>query len=107
MFSFILLMASSAQGGKPQNVLFQLLPMLLILVIFYFLLILPQSKRQKQQKAMLANLQKGNRILTAGGIIGTIVGFKEKDNLLIVKIDDNVKVDMTRSAVAQVLKENA
>jgi preprotein translocase subunit YajC len=51
------------------------------------------------------NLQKGDKVLTAGGIVGTIVGFKEKENLIIVKIDDNVKVDMTRNAVAQVIKD--
>jgi preprotein translocase subunit YajC len=106
VFQFIVLMAPAAQGGKAQgNPLLSLLPLLAILAVMYFLLIMPQSKRQKQMKAMMANLQKGDKILTAGGIIGTIVGFKEKDNLLIVKIDDNVKVDITRNAVAQVLKD--
>jgi preprotein translocase subunit YajC len=102
----IVLMAPAAQGGKTQgNPLLSLLPLLAILLVMYFLLILPQSKRQKQHKAMMDNLQKGDKVLTAGGIVGTIVGFKEKENLIIVKIDDNVNVDMTRNAVAQVIKD--
>jgi preprotein translocase subunit YajC len=107
VLQFVLLMAPAATGGgKAQpNPLFQLLPLLLILVIMYFLIIRPQTKRQKEQRAMLEKLQTGDKVLTAGGIIGKIVGFSEKDNLLIVEIDKDVKVKMTRNAVAQVLKD--
>lgn len=106
MFHFIVLMAPAAtQSGKAPNPLMTMLPLFAILVIMYFLLIRPQAKRQKEQRAMLDKLDKGDKILTVGGIIGTIVGIKEKENLLIVKIADNVKVDMTRTAVAQVLKD--
>ncbi len=106
MVSFVAWMAPAGGAGKTQaNPLLQLMPLFLILVIMYLLLIRPQSKRQKEQRRMLEKLEKGDRVLTAGGILGTIVGFKEKENTLIVKIDDNVKVEMTRNSVAQVLKE--
>ena len=105
MLQFIVLMAPAAQGGKSPNLFATMLPMVAILVIMYFLLIRPQSKRQKEQRAMLDRLENGNKVLTAGGIIGTIVGIKEKENTLIVKIADNVKVEMTRNAVAQVIKD--
>lgn len=101
----MVLMAPAAQGGKSPNPLATMLPLVAILVIMYFLLIRPQAKRQKEQRTMLNKLEKGDKVLTAGGIIGTIVGIKEKENLLIVKIADNVKVDMTRNAVAQVMKD--
>ena len=107
VFHFIVLMApATTQGGKAPNPLLQLLPLFFILIIMYLLLIRPQSKRQKEHKAMMEKLDKGDKVLTASGIVGTIVGIKEKENLLIVKIAENVKVDMTRNAIAQVLKDN-
>jgi preprotein translocase subunit YajC len=71
----------------------------------YFLMIRPQAKKQKEHKAMIANLQKGDKILTSGGIVGTVQGVKDNEGLLIVKISDNVKIELSRSAVAQVFKK--
>ena len=106
MFAKLFLMAPPAGGGgQTANPLLSFLPLLAIIVIMYFLLLRPQAKRQKEQKLMMANLQKGDRVVTVGGMIGTIAGFDEKDSLVILKIADNVKVDVTRSAVAQVLKK--
>ena len=56
-------------------------------------------------KLMIERLQKGDKVLTAGGIIGTIAGIKEAENILILKIDDDVKVEITRGAVTQVIKK--
>ena len=81
------------------------LPLVLIIVIMYFLMIRPQAKKQKEHKAMIANLQKGDKILTSGGIVGTVQGVKENEGLLIVKISDNVKIELSRNAVAQVFKK--
>ena len=83
------------------------LPLLVIIVIMYFLLLRPQAKRQKEHRSMLEQLQKGDRILTAGGIMGTIAGIKENEGLLIVKIADNVKVELSRNSVSQVLKKRS
>ena len=71
--------------------------MIAMLAIFYFLLIRPQQKRQKEQKQMLANLQKGDTIFTAGGLRGKITGLDE--NVLTIEIADRVRVKVNRSAV--------
>ncbi|MBI3548313.1 MAG: preprotein translocase subunit YajC [Elusimicrobia bacterium] len=80
------------------NPIMSLVPIAAIFVIFYFFLIRPQQKQQQEHKKMLENLQKGDKILTSGGVYGVIVGFKGTD--LEVKIADNVKVLVARSAVS-------
>ncbi|NIR50842.1 preprotein translocase subunit YajC [candidate division KSB1 bacterium] len=90
----------SGQGGSAWGFL---LPMILIFAIMYFLIFRPQAKKQKQHQAMINALKKGDKIVTAGGIYGTISGIKEKEKTLIVKISDNVKVEMSKSSVARVL----
>jgi preprotein translocase subunit YajC len=101
----ILMAPPASEGAKQGNPLLSFLPLLAIIVIMYFLLLRPQAKRQKEHKKMQESIQKGDRILTVGGIIGTIAGIDEKENLVIVKIADNVKVEMTKSSVAQVIKK--
>ncbi len=84
-----------------------ILPMVLIFAIMYFLIFRPQVKKQKQHQAMVSALKKGDRIVTAGGIYGTIAGIKEKEGTLIVKVDDNVKIELAKASVAKVInKEN-
>jgi len=92
---------SSGQSGSPM-VLWGMF--LLIFLVMYFLMIRPQSKKQKEHRTMMDSLKKGDRILTAGGIIGTIAGIKEKENILIVKIAENIKIELSRGSVAQLLK---
>jgi preprotein translocase subunit YajC len=102
----LFLMAPPAGGGgQTANPLLSFLPLLLIIVIMYFLLLRPQAKRQKEHKVMMDSLQKGDRVVTIGGVVGTIAGFDEKENIIVLKVADNVKIDITRSAVAQVLKK--
>lgn len=91
-----------AQGGNP---LMGFLPLVLIIVVMYMLMIRPQAKKQKEHREMLQKLEKGDKIMTSGGILGTIAGVKETEGTLIVKIADNVKVEMSRNAVGQVLKK--
>jgi preprotein translocase subunit YajC len=81
------------------------LPIILIILIMYFLIFRPQAKRQKEHQKMLASIQKGDRIITVGGIYGTVVGIKEKENILIVKIAENVKIELARGSVARKLSE--
>jgi preprotein translocase subunit YajC len=76
------------------------LPLLLIIAIFYFLIIRPQSKKRKETEKMLSALKKGDRIVTIGGIHGTIQSVK--DTTVIVKVDDNVKLEFLRSAISNV-----
>jgi preprotein translocase subunit YajC len=72
-----------------------------MLLIFYFLMIRPQQKRQKEVQKMLAAVKKGDRILTASGLYGTVAGVK--DDVVVVQIADNVKVEMVKSAVTGVV----
>ena len=97
---------SPGGGGSAGGAagIMSLLPFVLIFFVIYFLMIRPQVKRQKETKNMLENLKKGDKIITTGGIIGTISGIKEKDNIVILKVDQNVKIDMLKTGVARVLK---
>lgn len=80
------------------------LPIILLFVIFYFLLIRPQQAQQKKRKEMLASLQKGDRVVSIGGIYGMI---KEiKDDVVILRIADNVNIKMARAGIDRVLKDN-
>ena len=83
-----------------------LLPILLIMVIFYVLLILPAQKRQKKTAAMLSALKNGDKVVTNGGIYGTIVGLDESDATVQLRIADQVKVKVLRSAIAGLQPEN-
>ncbi len=76
----------------------QFLPLVLIMVAFYFFLIRPQQKKSQRHRAMLSSLERGARILTAGGIIGTITKIID-DNELEIEIADNVRVRVLRSTI--------
>ncbi len=73
-------------------------PMVLMVVIFYFLLIRPQQKKAKEHKALLDNLKSGDRIITSGGIIGTIINID--DQMVNVEIADKVRIQMARPYIA-------
>ncbi len=77
-----------------------LLPLVIFFGIFYFLLIRPQQKQQKARQEMLSNLQKGDKIVTIGGMYGTIKEITEED--LTVKVSDNVLIKMARYGVERV-----
>ena len=77
----------------------------LVFAIFYFLIIRPQNKRQKQTQQMLQALKKGDRVVTIGGIRGTI--FSLKDDTAVLKVDDNTKIQFSRSAISQVVDKKA
>jgi preprotein translocase subunit YajC len=93
----------AGQSGQQPNQLLAFLPIILMFVIFYFLLIRPQQKRQQELEKMLGELKKGDKVVTTGGLIGTIVGVKEKE--VVVKVgDDGVKLELLRSAINQIIK---
>jgi preprotein translocase subunit YajC len=77
-----------------------LVPLVLIFVIFYFMLIRPQKKQQHEHKKMLEGLEKNDDIVTTGGIHGTVVNVK--DRTVIIRIDENVKVEIEKSSVAYI-----
>lgn len=85
------------------NPIMSLVPIVAIFIIFYFLLIRPQQKQANEQQKMLEALKKGDRVLTTGGLYGTIVGIKGND--LEVKFAENIKLLVSRSAVAKLVNE--
>ena len=91
-------------GGGGLDGLGGLLPLVLIFVVFYFLLIRPQQKKAKQHREVLANLRRGDRIVTNGGLIGTITRVPN-DGELIVEIADGVKVRVMRGMIAESLSK--
>lgn len=82
-----------------------LLPIILMFAIIYFLLLRPQQKRQRQQQMMLGALRKGDRVVTAGGIFGTIVGIKEKQNIIVLRVADSVKIEVAKSSIARTVEK--
>lgn len=94
--------AASAPSMGTMDVLQQFLPLVLIFVVFYLLLIRPQQKRMKQHKQMLADLRRGDRVVTSGGIIGT-VNKVVSDTELVIEIAEGVRVRVVRATVAEVL----
>ena len=99
----LILMGQPPGGGQGGGIL-TFLPFIFILAILYFLLIRPQARKQKEKQRMLQNLRKGDRILTIGGVYGTIEGIRDKDETITVKIADTVKVQMTKSSVSAVVQ---
>lgn len=81
-----------------------LLPLVLIFVVFYFLLIRPQQKKQKEHRAMLEALHRGDRVVTAGGIMGTITKVQSESEL-IVEIAEGVKVRVARGMISDVISK--
>jgi len=104
VFSLLIAWIAPPQGGDS-NPIVVMMPLFIILIIFYFLMIRPQMKRQKQQRSMLDTLKKGDNVVAAGGVCGTIAGLKDKDDTIILKVDDNVKIEVLKSSVSTVLEK--
>ncbi|MCX5798207.1 MAG: preprotein translocase subunit YajC [Proteobacteria bacterium] len=90
-------MGSLGGAGLGSSQWMSLLPLVLLFVVFYFLLIRPQQKRAKQQKAYLESLKKGDRVLTSGGLYGTITGIT--DNEVTLEIAEKVRVKVAKNAI--------
>ena len=89
-------------GIFDQNALIQFLPLILIFVVFYFLLIRPQQRKAKDQRAMLDALRRGDRVVTGGGIIGTVARVDSPEEVT-VDIAEGVRVRVLRSTISSVL----
>ncbi len=92
---------ATSVGNAPPPWL-SVVPLALVFLVFYMLLIRPQRKQEAERKSMIEKLKKNDEIVTIGGVHGTVVGVKEKTFL--VRIDDNVKVEVDKTAVASVTK---
>ncbi|MEI6054859.1 MAG: preprotein translocase subunit YajC [Lentisphaerota bacterium] len=96
--------AAAPSGGGLQGMLVSFGPFILIIVVMYFLLFRSQSKKAKERQKMLGAIRAGDKVLTAGGIIGVVVSVKEKT--MSIKISENVKVEVMRSSVNGVLEKS-
>jgi preprotein translocase subunit YajC len=102
--SHMLLAMSQPQGGNPEGSLISTLIMFtLIIAIFYFMILRPQQKRQKERQKMLETVKKGDKVVTAGGLHGTVVGLDDKT--VLVQVADNVKLKFDRSAIGTITRE--
>jgi preprotein translocase subunit YajC len=99
-------MAPSPGGTSGSaSILIQLIPMIAIFAIFFFLLIRPQQKQRRERESMLAGLKKGDRVVTTGGLIGTITNLTE--HTVTLRIADSVRVECLRSAVTGLHRPSA
>lgn len=94
----ILLLAPSPADGQQPSLFLQFVPFILIFAIFYLLVFAPMRKKQKKHAEMIAELRAGDRVITNGGIHGTVVGVT--DNVIQLRIADQVKIDISKSAVS-------
>jgi len=99
----LLYMAGSSGGAGGGAGFF--ISMILIILVIYFLMIRPQSKKQKEHRQMLENLKKGDTVITAGGIYGTVAGIKEKENSIIIKIAENTKIELLKTSISKVIEK--
>ncbi len=98
---YLLAMAPPSDGGGGGGFISTIIMFGAIFLIFYFMIIRPQQKRAKERDKLLSNLQKGDKIVTSGGIHGTIAGLDEKTAL--IQVSDNVKMKFERSAISSVI----
>ncbi len=99
--NYLLAMAPPADGGGGGGFISTIIMFGAIFLIFYFMIIRPQQKRAKEREKLLSNLQKGDKVVTNGGIHGTIAGLDEKTAL--IQVSDNVKLKFERSAITTVV----
>ena len=104
IFSLFLAQAPAASPAGPGSGLISMLPFVFIFVIMYYVMLRPQMRRQKEAAKLVSSLKTGDRVVTASGIHGLISNVKE--TTVIVKVADNVKLEMEKTAVTNVLKTN-
>ena len=102
---FALFLAQAPAPASPGSGLLGLLPFVFIFVIMYYVMLRPQMRRQKEQTRLVSALKTGDRVVTSSGIHGLISNVK--DTTVIVKVADNVKLEMEKTAVTNVLKSES
>jgi preprotein translocase subunit YajC len=104
LYYFTLLMAQPNQGEGP-GLMSNVILFGSIILIFYFMIIRPQQKRAKERQKLIDSMKKGDKVVTSGGMYGTIAGLDDKTVLL--QIADNVKVKLDRGSIATIISETA
>ena len=105
MSNLFFALSGAGEGGGGMGMLTSFIPILLIFVIFYFLLIRPQQKKQRDHQNMLGELRKGDKIVTNGGMYGVVQDVKE--HVVVLKIAENVKIEVVKNAVAAVIEKRS
>jgi preprotein translocase subunit YajC len=101
--SSIAFLLAAPQGGEGGNPLMMFVPIILVFVVFYLLLIRPQQKKQAEHKKMIEAVAKGDKVVTNGGIYGVVSDAKE--HVIVLKIAENVKIEVVKSAIATVVEK--
>ncbi len=97
--------AAEQPAPTAQSQLTGMLPMIVVFfAIMYFLMIRPQQKRERERRAMLAAVAKGDAVITTGGVCGTVVGLSE--DRVVLRVDENVTMEFVRGAIAQVVPKD-
>ena len=96
---------AAAAGGDMSSSLMSMLPLVLMFVVLYFIMIRPQMKKQKEHRAMIDALAKGDEIVTAGGLLGRVT--KVAESFVSLEVSSGVEVQCQRSAVVQVLPKGS
>ncbi|TMQ64782.1 MAG: preprotein translocase subunit YajC [Candidatus Eisenbacteria bacterium] len=93
----------AAAPSQPDQMLHMFAILAITIGIFYFMIIRPQQKKQKETEAMLQAISKGDRVLTTGGVLGTVVGTKT-DDVVVLKVADDVKMEFSKQSIVRVLE---
>ena len=104
-FILALMLFAPPAGGQTPNPLVQIVPLVLIFVVFYFFMIRPQQKKQKDREKLLDNIKRGDKVVTIGGIHGTVAGIEPEKKTVLVQVADNLKIKFERSAIANIEKQ--
>ena len=106
IFSLIL-MGEQPGSGQAGNPFMTFVPLILIFVVFYFFLIRPQQKKQKEREKILESLKRGDKVVTIGGMHGTVAGIEEEKITVLVQVADNLKIKFDRTAIATTEKQES
>ncbi len=96
----LLIILQQQPGGGFESILTSLLPFVLIILVFYFLILRPQQKRQKERQNLLSAIKKGDKVITAGGLHGTVEELTDKT--VIVRVANNVNLTVERTSIATI-----
>src|SRR5262245_11358146 len=101
MFLQLLVLLAEDAPAQPPPTIFNILPFVAIPILFYLILIRPAQKKDKERASFLTGLKKNDKVLTAAGIYGTVVAISEREDEVTVRVDDNVRLKMTKSSIVR------
>jgi preprotein translocase subunit YajC len=100
-----LMLFAPPTGGQTPNPIVTYVPLVLIFIVFYFFMIRPQQKKQKEREKLMDSIKRGDKVITIGGIHGTVAGIETEKKTVLVQVADNVKIKFERSAIANIEKQ--